>query len=280
MTKNPKYPDWKLGWACPPLDQIPLEQAGSWLNKLAEYGYQGIEPLISEPFKVPAEKWLSLINRSGLELIGLRTGGIVQEKDLTLSDPDPSIRSQAVYQLEEIIEYATEFGSPKILVGLMQGPLKPGVTLAAALGWIKDALETCSLVASQLDIQISLEPINHHELSYNNTVEEILSLVQEINSPKLGLLLDTFHMDQEEKGIHASIQQANGWIGHIHLADRQRLPPGQGGIDFHTYLNEFHNVGYQGFLSVECNELPDPLMTAKAAANFLLPQFTAILNPA
>jgi 5-keto-L-gluconate epimerase len=278
MTRIPKHFDWKLGWACPPLDEIPLEQGEGWLDKLAEYGYQGIEPLIGAPFEVPSEKWLSLLEKSDLTLIGLRTGGIVQKKGLTLSDPDPSIRSQAVSSLIEVIEYGTEFGAPKILIGLIQGQLKPSVTLTDALGWIRDGLERCALTASRLGMKIGLEPINHHELGYNNTTGKILSLVQKINSPNLGLLLDTFHMDQEEQDFHTEVQKATGWISHIHLADRRRLPPGQDGINFDAYLKAFQLVGYQGFLSVECIERPDPLTAAQGAANFLLPQFAAILN--
>lgn len=280
MTRNPNNLDWKLGWACPSLDDIPLEQAEGWLEKLTEYGYQGIEPLIDAPFEVPAEKWLSMMENSGQKLIGLRTGGIVQKKGLTLSDPDPSIRSLAVSRLIDVIEYATEFGTPMILIGLIQGPLKPGVNLSDALDWIQDGLETCSSTASRLGMKIGIEPINHHELGYNNTIGKILDLRQKINSINLGLLVDTFHMDQEEQDFPNAIQEANDWINHIHLADRMRLPPGQGGIDFRTYLQAFQRVGYQGFLSVECLERPDPLTAAQMAANFLLPQFTAILNGA
>jgi len=279
MTTNHRGLDWKLGWACPPLDKIPLEKSSAWLDKLAEFGYQGIEPLISVPNNISVEKWHNNLDKSDLTLIGFRTGGIVEAKGFTLSDPDPSIRKQAVTSLLDIIKYASDFGAQKILVGLIQGSLKPGVLLTNALGWITDGIAECTFAASKHGLQVSLEPINRQELGYNNTIAQVLTLVKKINMQNLGLLLDTFHMDQEEQDLASAIQQAKGWINHIHLADSQRLSPGLDEMNFDTYLKAFQNIDYKGFLSVECIEKPSSLIAAKSAADFLLPQFEAIYRP-
>jgi len=277
MTRNRNQLDWKLGWASPPLDTIPSSQLDIWLDDLNCFGYRGIEPMISSPYDIPTALLKSKLEKSGLKLIGFRTGGIVEENGWTLSDPNPEIRKKAENSLLSVIEYAAEFGTPKILVGLVQGRLKKGVSKLEALDWIVDGLENSVSIAMRYGIQISLEPINKKELDYNNKVFEVLELIKKLDRKNVGILLDTFHLDQEEQDYQKAILLANGYANHIHLASRLRRHPVENDIDFRSYLETIKKIGYQGFLSVECVETLNPKVAAKDAADFLLPLFSSLM---
>ena len=81
-------------------------------------------------------------------------------------------------------------------------------------------------------------------------------MVDEVNSSFIKLLVDTFHMNIEERSMTESIKPAKGYIGHVHFSDNNRLAPGQGHIDFRSIAKILQAIDYQGFVSGEI--LPEP----------------------
>ena len=69
--------------------------------------------------------------------------------------------------------------------------------------------ETLALVARRLrpvaefaaerGVRLAVEPLNRYETSLVNTVEQALALIEALDHPARGLLLDTFHLNIEEK---------------------------------------------------------------------------------
>ena len=58
-----------------------------------------------------------------------------------------------------------------------------------------------------------MEPLNRYETDFLNTCEQALELIEEVGSPQLKILLDTFHMNIEEKeptGFHNKGRKAPG----------------------------------------------------------------------
>ena len=64
------------------------------------------------------------------------------------------------------------------------------------------------------------------------------------------------HMNIEEVNIAGSLRRAGSALGYIHLVDSNRCGPGQGHLPFNEVLNALMDVGYDGYLSLEC--LPEP----------------------
>ena len=51
-----------------------------------------------------------------------------------------------------------------------------------------------------------MEPLNRYETSLINTVDQALEVIQGVDSPGLGIAVDTFHMNIEEKDPAAAIR--------------------------------------------------------------------------
>jgi sugar phosphate isomerase/epimerase len=241
----------------------------SLLDALAEAGYAGIEAMIAAPYALPAGTLRQRLSERGLQLIGVRTGGIVEQRHLYLSSADPMVRMRAVSALCEVIEYGAEFGQPKILLGLMQGRLEADVALGDALGWIAEGLAHAGEVAARLGLEIGLEPINRFILGYNSTVSAVLALIQRIGADNVRLLVDTFHMHIEERSIAGALFEGGARIGHVHLADSNRRAPGLGHFDFAEFFGTLRALGYTGDLTVECEYWPNQIVAARMAAGFL-----------
>jgi len=58
----------------------------------------------------------------------------------------------------------------------------------------------------------------------------------------------------------------------MHLADSNRLPPGQGHIDFGPAFEALRATGFDGYLALECNIEGDPQSALAAAARYLQQQ--------
>ena len=65
------------------------------------------------------------------------------------------------------------------------------------------------------------------------------------------LLLDTFHMNIEEDSLRGSILQSKGWLGHFHLGETNRRPPGEGRIPWPEIFGALREIDYQGAVTME-----------------------------
>jgi sugar phosphate isomerase/epimerase len=269
MTVSRARAPWPLGWACPSPDDMTGEAFEVLLDAVADAGFAGIEPMIAGPYRCDAQALKRALRLHSLKMIGLRTGGLAAQHGLTLAHIDPEVRSRAVAAVCEVIRFASSFGQPRILVGLMQGRLVDGVTLADAQEWIVDGLAQAAQVALPLGIEIDLEPINRYLVGYHTTVEAVLPIVTRIGSPNVRLLLDSYHMHLEESSIAGAVVQAGRTIGHVHVADSNRRAPGEGHFSFPELFGVLKAVGYSGTVTVECDYLPDQVTSLRTAARYL-----------
>jgi sugar phosphate isomerase/epimerase len=243
-------------WATPGLDDLPAAEWKRLLGQMAKHRFVGIEPLIAGPYQLPVATIREYLQASGLALTGLRTGAIAAVHGVTLGHPDPTVRSEAVARLNEVIRYGTQFGQPRLLVGLLQGPLEPGQTVEQTAERVIQSLRLCADEAADYGMEIDLEPVNRYELGYHNRVHEIIEVIQGIHRPNVRILLDTFHMNIEEASISAAVVQAAPFLGHLHIADSNRLAPGRGHFPFSEFFALLEAVGYKGDVTIEAR-VPD-----------------------
>lgn len=241
------------------------------LHKISELGYIGVEPLIGNPENTNWESFFKILKQCNLELSGLRTGLVYTSEGLNFSDPDETVRRKAVNRLVDIIKFAGSFSRPNILIGLMQGRTKKIAELVEGKDRIVNCLRNCASVAEKHGIILALEPVNRYELNYNNTVDEIIQMIDRMGSDKIKILIDTFHMNIEEKSIAESIIRAKNYIGHVHFADSNRLAPGKGHLDFQKIMRALKEIHYNGYITVECDLKPDFEAAAGDAINYLKP---------
>ena len=111
-----------------------------------------------------------------------------------------------------------------------------------------------------------LEPQNQKNINHLNTVEETVSWIQKNQYKRVKLLADIFHMDCTEISIEDSFRKYRDEIAMIHMADRERLVPGFGGIAVGNILKTLDEIGFDGYLSMEINQEPGTKQVAVLAA--------------
>jgi len=112
---------------------------------------------------------------------------------------------------------------------------------------------------------ISIEPLNRFETDFINTCEQALALIDDVDSPALRILLDTFHMNIEEKDASAAIRKAGSRLGHVHACGSDRGTPGNDHIDWKPIASALRGIRYKGDVVIE-SFTQDVKVIARAAA--------------
>lgn len=238
------------------------------LAKIAGYGYDGVELAIRDPKLVNVEELEKTLKKYALKVPALGTGQAWGEEGLSFTDPDPKVRQAAIERIQSHIQLAERFNAV-IIIGLIRGILKPGVSLPQAMDWLCLGLQQCCEKSKEHGVRLALEPINRYETSLINNVSQGLDLISKVNADNFGLLLDTFHMNIEEPQIEESIHLCDQRIFHFHVADSNRWYPGAGHLDFNSILTSLKLTGYTGFVSGEFMPFPDASIAAIKSIEYL-----------
>lgn len=221
----------------------------SLLPLIKEHGFDGIEI----PFFQRAEFDAADI-RKGLEENGLEcTVCSVMPEGLTIFSEDAAVRRKALAHLEELVKAAAEVGS-KLVAGPMYSPVGflPGRRRTPE-EWAR-AVESYQTLAPTLaghGVTLAIEPLNRFETFFLNTAADAAALCAEVNHPNIGVLIDTFHANIEEKSIPAAYRTAGRWLRHVHTCENDRGTPGTGHVDWPGVFDALREVQYDGWLTIE-----------------------------
>ena len=103
-----------------------------------------------------------------------------------------------------------------------------------------------------------LEPVNHFESDYLNSVEHGARLCERAGREAVGMTIDSYHMQMEEKSYERAILNAGRHVRHVHLAENTRAEPGSGLLDFAAVFRGLKGIRYRGWIEVECRKLSGP----------------------
>ena len=105
--------------------------------------------------------------------------------------------------------------------------------------------------ASSKGISLAIEPLNRYETSVLNTVEQALEMLGPSLGPGLGLALDTYHLNIEEKRPHDAIRAAGSAIAHVQVCGSDRGAVGDDHTDWPAILDALDDANYRGVLGLE-----------------------------
>jgi protein FrlC len=165
-----------------------------------------------------------------------------------------TVRQDSVGYVKDAIENALRVKSPYV-------SLCPGMTLFGQdldQGWAqlkKSFLELLDYVENK-EVTLLIEPAHEAETTLILTIEQGLRMIDEIDSEKLGILLDTGHCNVNGEDVPPVIASLKDTPLHIHIDDNfgdsdAHLIPGEGNINFDQLAVALKEIDYQGFISAE-----------------------------
>lgn len=240
------------------------------LARAAQLGYDGVELMVVRPERLDPSAIRARAVELGLEIAAVATGALGLAERLTLLAADDATERLAAQRLHDLIALAAHLQAPIVTIGSFRGRLSwAGGTIGRMR--LTATLRRASEQAAEHGVRLALEPLNRYETDIVHNVDEGMALVEEVGHSRLGLLLDTFHANIEEPSLDDSFRRtiAAGRLWHVHLGDSNRLPPGQGHVDFAGIVETLRASGYQGYLSAELLARPDPDTAAMSTIEYM-----------
>ena len=225
--------------------------------KAAQLGFDAVEIFAPSPEPLSVDRVRPLLDKHKLKIAATGTGAGWVVHKLTLTHVDAGIRSRAREFIRSIVDAGGKLGAPTI-VGSMQGRWGEGVSKEVALGYLAEALNDLGEHAKQYNVPLIFEPLNRYETNLAVTQADGVAILNMLKSQNVKLLADLFHMNIEEADLGAAIRSAGSAIGHVHLADSNRRPAGNGHTDFSQVAKALRDIGYTGYVSAECLSWPNP----------------------
>ena len=105
--------------------------------------------------------------------------------------------------------------------------------------------------AAERGVRLAVEPLNRFETDLINTVDQGLELLSDIGRENVGFLLDTFHMNIEEKNIPDAIRRAGKHIFEFHSCSNDRGTPGEDHLPWSEIAAALRGVEYEGPIVIE-----------------------------
>ena len=236
---------------CDPIDFFGnFDDFAVVLRTLKQLGYSGVEFNITSPGLPNSERLLQLVTEIDLPVVSFLTGSNYFGKGLCLSSPDESIRRRAVATLCQFTETAAKFNAV-LVVGQMQGFLRDEPDRALAMERIENALRQVAMTANDNGTTVVLEPVNHLQCGFHNTLESVMNLTGGVGLTRLKPMLDSFHMNIEEKSLTEPIHRAGKELAHFHLCESNGGFLGTGNIDVKSIFEALDSIAYQGYVSVK-----------------------------
>jgi hydroxypyruvate isomerase len=176
---------------------------------------------------------------------------------------DPKNHAEIDRKMREAIQAAADAGAPNVIV--MAGD-RQGLTDREGADYAVAFLNNIKRLAEDKGVTLCMEllnsKVNHPGYMCDSTAWGV-EVCQRVDSPRVKLLYDIYHMQIMEGDVIRTIRQNIKYIGHFHTAGN----PGRHEFDETQELNyaaicgAIADLGYQGFLSHEYTPTKDPIAT-------------------
>ncbi|MEA4911857.1 MAG: sugar phosphate isomerase/epimerase family protein [Oscillospiraceae bacterium] len=248
----------------------PLLLDGDFVNSMrtaASLGYGAVEIHTPEPQSLDIGALRAACDSLGLCIATLGTGQIYGKYGLYLMDPDEQRQRRIVDMVCRYIDIAAQLGS-KVTIGSIKGNVPQGGDREVCLAVMGKLLREISAYAVEKNVTVLLEATNHFENNVLNTGKDVRAMIEKNSLRNFEALMDSFHINMEERSPATCLRDAGPYLGHIHFGDNTRMYPGSGAFNFDVFCQSIREIGYDGVLSVECFPLPDGLTAAKESIRF------------
>jgi len=237
------FPTW--------LPSYPLPET---IRRIAGIGYDGIEIGCAAPHAWPA--YLSSADRKELR-------AILEGENLTPvsllpapgggpghnpASPLPAERRATIQHYKEVIDLAADLGAGLVLY--IGGWQVHGSTRQDAWWHSRDCLSEIARHAADHDVTIAIEP-TPADSNLIESADDALELMEHSGQSNVRVMFDTFHALYRNEVSADYVRTMGDALVHVHAADSDRLPPGDGRIDFLDVMRALRDTRYQGYIAME-----------------------------
>ncbi len=181
---------------------------------------------------------------------------------------NPRNEDAFVATIEEACQAAHRLRCEKMTV--VAGNNQPGMSQEQMHAQVIKALKRAAPLAEREKVMLILEPMNgrvDHPGHCLYGSEDAVRICREVNSPMVKINWDLYHMQISEGDLCGRLKDGFDQVGYLQLADHPgRNEPGTGEIHYPRVLRQAQELGYRGFVGLECRPKTSELAAARAVA--------------
>ena len=221
----------------------------TYIRKAAEIGFDVLE-FQAQPLLEMSDDHIRELKKEA-DAVGIElTYSLGLDRRYDVSSLDESIRRRGVTYLQNIIR-KMQVGGGTLLSGVSYAgwgtPDNMGDSKMPFWNQSVKSMKEIIKVAEDCGVTYCVEAVNRFETCLINTAREALAYVAEIDSPNIGVLLDTYHMNIEEDSIGDAIRLVGAdRLKSFHTGDNNRRAPGRGHINWDEVFGALADIGYTG----------------------------------
>ena len=221
--------------------------------RIARWGFDVVEMPVENPGDWDPGRTADLL--AGLGLGATVCAVMPPGRELVATTPDVVATTQDY--LRRCVDAAARVGA-----AVVGGPVYASVGRTWRFGpderrryaaELRAALAPVADHAAARGVRLGLEPLNRYETSVVNTVEQGLEMIDGLPPEGVGLTLDTYHLNIEERDPAGAVRLAGaaGRLAHVQVCANDRGAPGADHVDWPGLRSALADVGYTGPLCIE-----------------------------
>jgi hydroxypyruvate isomerase len=108
--------------------------------------------------------------------------------------------------------------------------------------------------AQRADLTLVIEALNPTDVPgyFLRSIDHAITLIEQVNSPHLRLLFDTYHCAMSGRDCVQAYLAAQRHVAHVQIADVPgRAEPGTGSIDWDGFFASVRRSGFEGLIGCE-----------------------------
>jgi len=219
------------------------------LPKVREQGLDGFEIPMFDPANLAVSAIRRAFESADLEC----TVCAILPADINPISPDASVRAKSLAHLIQCIETSAQLGA-RLIGGPLFAPIGylPGRRRTVKeWNWAIECFQKLGETLDANEITLSIEPVNRSETFFLMTAADAKALCDAISHPRVGVTIDTFHANIEEKNIANATRSLRHCLRHVHASENDRGLLGSGHVDFPAIVTALREIAYDGYLMIE-----------------------------
>lgn len=217
-------------------------------ERAAKIGYDLVEILVADPFKVDAAMTARMAREFRMGVAVGLCGTVAAD----LSSTDLAAVKRGEEWVAQGIALTRDVGGT-ILDGPTYGPVLRATQAPSeqARGRVIEAYQRLAVKAKAAGVCIALEALNRYESNFINTLAQAADLCRKVGSDAMTVHADLFHMNIEEGNIPKALENVKDVLGYVHVAESNRAYLGEGNTDWKGVFGALARIGYTGPITFE-----------------------------
>ncbi len=224
----------------------------------ADLGFQGFD--LQGPERWPILKKYGLVS-------SMSTGGGGQ---LTNALNHKENHAAIETSMRAMLDQCAAAGSPNLIT--FSGNTR-GISSQEGMDNCVEFLNKVKSQAEDKNVNICMELLNSrvdHKDYQNDHVDWGVEVCSRVNSPRVKLLFDIYHMQIMDGDVVRRVRDNIQWIAHFHtggVPGRHEIDNDSQELNYHFVAQAIADLGFQGFIAHEYSPVRDPITSLKQAVD-------------